>query len=214
MFKSHRRQCALATYDLNNLRCFIAVDNALVVPYYDLQNVVVDNVRPLEMISTTFDTGQCFSVFFYLSCVSVTVVSTKMKDHYNPFKTTVHMQARYGPTSRRHSQVTKQRWRQPLFVSTRRGYKLRYACTCYQARQNPSSFQLITDSGAPPFPTCTATWPHRHLHCAKKTQGKETGKAPSCNPAQQNTRHWQRAARRTAHARSGVRDSHSAHRHG
>ena len=96
------------------------------------------------MISTTFDTGQCFSVFFYLSCVSVTVVSTKMKDHYNPFKTTVHMQARYGPTSRRHSQVTKQRWRQPLFVSTRRGYKLRYPCTCYQARQNPSSFQLST----------------------------------------------------------------------
>ena len=36
MFKSRRRQCALATYDLNNLRCFIAVDNALVVPYYDL----------------------------------------------------------------------------------------------------------------------------------------------------------------------------------
>ena len=36
MFKSRRRQCAPVTYDLNNLRCFVAVDNALLVPYHDL----------------------------------------------------------------------------------------------------------------------------------------------------------------------------------
>ena len=36
MFESRRRRCASGTYYLNNFRYSIGVDNALVVPYYDL----------------------------------------------------------------------------------------------------------------------------------------------------------------------------------